>query len=38
MIPVNEPLLDERDLANLTAAFRSGWISSAGPFIERFEQ
>lgn len=38
MIPVNEPLLDERDLANLTAAFRSGWISSAGEFLERFER
>src|SRR5437660_4981117 len=37
MIPVNEPLLDERDLANLTAAFRSGWISSAGEYLERFE-
>jgi perosamine synthetase len=37
MIPVSEPLLDERDLANLTAAFRSGWISSAGEYLDRFE-
>jgi perosamine synthetase len=37
MIPVNEPLLDDRDLENLTAAFRSGWISSAGEYLERFE-
>lgn len=37
MIPVNDPLLAEADLANLIAAFRSGWISSAGEYLERFE-
>jgi perosamine synthetase len=37
MIPVNEPLLDERDLESLTIAFRSGWISSAGECLDRFE-
>jgi len=37
MIPVNDLLLDETDLANLISAFRSGWISSAGEFLERFE-
>lgn len=37
MIPVNDPLLTEADLAHLTAAFRSGWISSAGEYLERFE-
>jgi perosamine synthetase len=37
MIPVNDPLLAEADLANLVEAFRSGWISSAGEYLERFE-
>src|SRR5436190_8095348 len=37
MIAVNEPLLDERDLDKLVAAFRSGWISSAGEYLEQFE-
>lgn len=37
MVPVNEPLLAEEDLKALTTAFRSGWISSAGEFVEEFE-
>lgn len=37
MIPVNEPWLQEEDLASLVDCFRSGWISSAGPLLERFE-
>ena len=37
MIPVNEPLLDDEDLANVVNAVRTGWISSAGPAIESFE-
>lgn len=37
MIPVNEPWLQEEDLASLVGCFRSGWISSAGPQIEQFE-
>lgn len=37
MIPVNEPLLGERELANVTECVRTGWISSAGHFIEEFE-
>lgn len=38
MIPVNEPLLGERELENVTECVRSGWISSAGHFIEEFEE
>lgn len=38
MIPVNEPFLGERELAYVTDAVRSGWISSGGAYIERFEQ
>jgi perosamine synthetase len=37
MIPVNEPWLDETDLANVADCVRSGWISSAGRYIEAFE-
>lgn len=37
MIPVNEPLLGERELEYVTECVRSGWISSAGRFIEEFE-
>ncbi|MBV9579254.1 MAG: DegT/DnrJ/EryC1/StrS family aminotransferase [Chloroflexi bacterium] len=38
MIPVNEPLLTEEDIASVTAALRSGWISGSGPDVETFEQ
>lgn len=37
MIPVNEPLLGERELAYVTDAIQSGWVSSAGSYLERFE-
>jgi perosamine synthetase len=37
MIAVNEPLLGERELEYITECVRSGWISSAGRFIEEFE-
>jgi perosamine synthetase len=38
MIPVNEPCLDGRELEYVTECVRSGWISSAGRYIEEFEQ
>jgi len=38
VIPVSEPLLDERALAYVEEAVRSGWISSAGRFISEFER
>ena len=37
MIPVNEPLLGEREAEYVADCLRSGWISSAGDYIERFE-
>ncbi|MEJ6788910.1 DegT/DnrJ/EryC1/StrS family aminotransferase [Brevundimonas sp. BR2-1] len=37
MIPVNEPLLEESDFAPLEDAFRTGWISSAGRYVDEFE-
>ena len=38
VIPVSEPLLDHRVLANVEEAVRSGWISSEGRFIADFER
>ena len=38
MIPVNEPLLAEREMEYAAECLRTGWISSAGEFIERFER
>lgn len=38
MIPVNIPLLDGNEERYLIECIRSGWISSEGPFVERFER
>ncbi|MBF0166154.1 MAG: DegT/DnrJ/EryC1/StrS family aminotransferase [Alphaproteobacteria bacterium] len=38
MIPVNEPWLTETDQAYVAECVRTGWISSAGTFIDRFER
>jgi perosamine synthetase len=37
-VPVNEPLLTDEDFKPLEEAFRTGWISSAGKFVDEFEQ
>ncbi len=37
-IPVNEPWLGDREIEYVTECVRSGWISSAGPFLEEFER
>lgn len=37
-IPVNEPLLDGREKALLLECIETGWVSSDGPFVARFEQ
>jgi perosamine synthetase len=36
-IPVNEPALDEDDFRALEDTFRTGWISSAGRYVDEFE-
>lgn len=36
--PVTEPHLDDRDREHVLDAFDSGWISSQGPYLERFER
>jgi len=38
MIPVNEPALGARDLELVADCVRTGWVSSAGRYIEAFEQ
>jgi perosamine synthetase len=38
MIPVNEPLLDGNEKKYLNECIETGWISSEGPFIKRFER
>ena len=37
-IPIASPVIGEREIAYVTDAVRSGWVSSLGPYIERFEQ
>lgn len=36
-VPVNEPLLDGNEREYLQECIDSGWISSEGPFVTRFE-
>src|SRR5689334_23863480 len=38
MIPVNEPLLDGNERKYLNECIDTGWISSEGPFVRRFEE
>jgi perosamine synthetase len=38
VIPVNEPLLGRQESEYLLECVRTGWISSAGRFIDEFEQ
>lgn len=37
-IPVNEPLLDGNEKMYLGECIETGWISSEGPFVKRFEE
>src|SRR5262245_41442102 len=38
MIPVAAPIIGEREIAYVTDAIQSGWVSSIGPYIDRFDQ
>jgi perosamine synthetase len=38
MIPVNEPALGERELEYVTDCVQTGWVSSAGTYLDRFEE
>lgn len=37
-VPVNEPLISAEAKRNVNEALDTGWISSAGKFVEQFEQ
>ena len=37
-IPVNSPLIDGNEKKYLAECIESGWISSEGPFVEKFER
>lgn len=37
LVPVNEPLLDGNEKKYLAECIDTGWISSEGPFVTRFE-
>lgn len=37
-IPVAVPQIGEREIAYVTDAVRSGWVSSLGPYVEKFER
>ncbi|MDO8713801.1 MAG: DegT/DnrJ/EryC1/StrS family aminotransferase [Polynucleobacter sp.] len=37
MIPVSKPYIAEQELAHVSEAVRSGWVSSLGPYIDAFE-
>ncbi len=38
MIPVNEPLLTGNESKYLSECIETGWISSEGPFVRKFEE
>jgi len=38
MIPVSAPMLGKQELENVTRCLETGWISSSGPFIDKFEE
>lgn len=38
MVPINEPLLSGNEKKYLNECIDTGWISSEGPFIKKFEQ
>ena len=37
MIPVNEPVISKESRKYVNQALKSGWLSSAGPYVKQFE-
>ena len=37
-IPVNEPLINGNEKKYLNECINTGWISSEGPFVHKFEE
>jgi perosamine synthetase len=38
MIPVNELVIGEKEIANVLECLKTGWISSSGKFLKEFEE
>jgi perosamine synthetase len=38
LIPVSEPFLGQTEIDNVLECVRSGWVSSSGSFLQKFEQ
>jgi perosamine synthetase len=38
LIPVSEPFLGQTEIDNVLECVRSGWVSSSGNFLQKFEQ
>ncbi len=38
MIPVNEPLIAPNALSYVSDCIKTGWVSSSGPYIDKFEK
>ncbi|MCI0447025.1 DegT/DnrJ/EryC1/StrS family aminotransferase [bacterium] len=38
MIPVSEPFLGQSEINNVLECVRSGWVSSSGSFLQKFER
>jgi perosamine synthetase len=38
MIPVSSPVITKHDVAYVKKALVEGWVSSSGPYINKFEQ
>ena len=38
MIPVSSPVITEKDINYVQKALKEGWVSSAGPYIGKFEK
>lgn len=37
-VPVNEPLLNGNEKQYLLECVETGWVSSEGPFVKKFEE
>jgi perosamine synthetase len=38
LIPISQPQLSQRELDYVSDAVKSGWVSSLGPYVDRFEE
>ena len=38
IIPVSSPLITKKDISYVVKSLKEGWVSSSGPYIEKFEE